>query len=90
MNKQQMIDAIFEHVDLPKAGIRAVLESAAQVTKQALYEGEEVTVVGLGKLKPIDKKARTARNPKTGEPVQIEAKRVVKFVPAAELKSAIN
>lgn len=90
MNKQQMIDAVAEETGQSKASVREVIEAFGLVAQQAMHEGQDVTLAGLGKLKPVEKAARTGRNPATGEPVHIEAKRVAKFAPSAELKAAIN
>lgn len=52
--------------------------------------GEEISLGGLGKFVPVEKAARKARNPKTGEEIDVPAKKSVKFKPAAALKKACN
>ncbi len=54
---------------------------------ESLIRGEEVKVAGLGSFKILEKNARMGRNPKTGVPAVITARRVVSFKPSAELKS---
>ena len=54
---------------------------------ESLVRGEEVKVAGLGSFKILEKNARMGRNPKTGAPAVITARRVVSFKPSAELKS---
>lgn len=54
---------------------------------ESLIRGEEVKVAGLGSFKILEKNARMGRNPKTGAPAVITARRVVSFKPSAELKS---
>ena len=56
----------------------------------ALVAGSEVTLDGIGSFKVVDKPARTARNPKTGETVQVPAKRVPKFKMSAVLKREVK
>jgi DNA-binding protein HU-beta len=90
LNKQELIDAIAEHADLSKTAVGNVLASLAAVASNALEDGNEVTLHGLGKLKPTYRKARTGRNPATGEPVEIPAQKNVKFVIGKFLKEDLN
>lgn len=90
MNKQELIDAIAASTGETKRSVTAILEALSEQTTAALQSGEEVTLHGLGKLKPVDKAARTGRNPQTGEPVAIEARTNVKFTAAKALKDALN
>ncbi|WP_443698628.1 HU family DNA-binding protein [Pseudomonas sp.] len=90
MNKQELIDAIAEHADLSKTAVGAVLASLAAVTSNALEDGKEVTLHGLGKLKPTHRKARAGRNPSTGQRVDIPAQNGVKFVIGKFLKDDLN
>ncbi|MGI5846192.1 MAG: integration host factor subunit alpha [Alphaproteobacteria bacterium] len=57
---------------------------------ESLIRGEEVKVEGLGSFKILEKSARIGRNPKTGVPAVITARRVVSFKPSAELKSKVK
>lgn len=90
MTKDQLITDLAETVDLPKAKVRAVLEQLSEVVADALENGSELTLPGIGKLKVGDRPARTGRNPQTGKAIQIAAKKVVKFVPAKALSDTIN
>ena len=56
----------------------------------ALGRGDRVEIRGFGAFSVLHKEARTGRNPRTGEPVQIDAKNVVHFKAGKELKSAVN
>lgn len=93
MNKADLIDAVAGDVTnagLSKTSINWVVETAfAKVTEQ-LKQGNEVTLHGLGKLKVSLRKARTGRNPATGESISIAAKRSVVFTAAKQLKDAVN
>lgn len=55
-----------------------------------LKAGEEVNIPGLGRFKTIDKSARTGRNPRTGEAVEIPARKAVKYSQTSTLKTALN
>ena len=90
MNIQEMIDAIHEqNSNLKKVDIMSVLKLQGDVAQATLSHGNEVTLHGLGKLKPVAKPARTGRNPATGEEIEIPAKTAVKFVVAKALKDAV-
>lgn len=90
MNKQQLIEAIAESANLSKVTVDTVLTALAGVTSNALEDGQEVTLHGLGKLKPTSKAARIGRNPATGAPVDIPARKGVKFVMVSALKADLN
>lgn len=90
MTKDQLISDLAEAVDLPKAKVRALLEQLSEVVADALENGSELTLPGIGKLKVADRPARTGRNPQTGKVIQIAARKVVKFVPAKSLADSLN
>jgi DNA-binding protein HU-beta len=75
---------------LTQSKISAVLAAAGAVNRELLKDGKDAEVVGLGILKVVRRAAREGRNPRTGEPVKIPAKRAVKFRAAKALKDAIN
>ena len=90
MNQAELIDAIHSRSEgLSKASIKAVLEAQANSVESALLNDGEVTLPGIGKLKTVEKPARTGRNPATGEEMEIPAKTAVKFVAAKVLKDAV-
>mgnify|MGYP000912374887 CR=1 FL=1 len=90
MNKQDLIDAVANASGTTKADAERVLEALTTVTQHELAKGNEVTLHGLGKLKVSQRKARTGRNPQTGEAIQIPAKNVPGFSAAKALKDAVN
>jgi DNA-binding protein HU-beta len=59
------------------------------ITK-ALKKGDSITFVGFGTFKTSQRKARTARNPQTGAPIKIKARRVVRFSAGKALKTAVK
>ena len=89
MNKQDLINTIAEQADLSKGNAESVLNIVGGAIGEALTEGHEVTLPGVGKFKTAKRAARTARNPKTGETLKVKARTVVKFVPAKSLKEAV-
>ena len=90
MTKDQLISDIAEAVDAPKATVKAILEQLSEVVGDALENGSELTLPGIGKLKVTERPARTGRNPQTGKAIEIAAKKVVKFVPAKALADSVN
>ena len=66
------------------------LNSAIDGVVSSLKKGGKVTLVGFGTFSVSSRKARTGRNPQTGAPLKIPAKKVTKFVAGAELKKAVN
>jgi DNA-binding protein HU-beta len=87
MTKAQIISHLAEKNDLPKATVRGLLEELAQLAYKEAKTG--FTVPGIGKLVLVNRKARTGRNPATGEQIKIPAKKVVKFRIAKACKDAI-
>jgi DNA-binding protein HU-beta len=90
MTKVELIDKVAEGLGLPKREIEKMLEKLISTIQNALKAGQKVSVAGLGTFVVKEKKARTARNPKTGESVQVAAKKAPKFRPGKELKEIIQ
>jgi len=89
MTKSQVVAHLAEKAGIPKKTAAAVLEELVTLaTKEAKKSGQFV-VPGLGKAVKADRKARTGRNPQTGEPIKIPAKTVVKFRLAKAFKDAV-
>jgi integration host factor subunit alpha len=75
---------------LTKAEARTAVESMLKIMKDSLQNGEDVLISGFGKFTVNEKGARKGRNPKTGEAVMIDARKVVTFKPAGKLRSRVN
>ena len=90
MNKGQLIENISNDAGISKAEATKALESFLESTTKALKQGETVALTGFGSFTPKQKAAGTARNPKTGETVQVAAKTVVKFKAGKGLKDSVN
>lgn len=67
----------------------ALIDGVFEDIQAAVCSGEAVKIPGFGQFKVRDRAARIARNPATGEPVKVPAKRVFKFLPAKALKEAV-
>ncbi len=90
MNKAAIAEALAEKLDTSKAEAERAVETMINTIVDSLKSGNEVSIAGLGIFSVKDRAARTARNPRTGEPVQVPAMRVPKFRAAKALKDAVK
>ncbi len=90
MNKAQLIDAIAAEAKITKADAKKSLDAFIKSTGDALKKGDRVALVGFGSFSVAKRNARTGRNPQTGKPINIKAKKVVKFKAGSELGSKVN
>jgi DNA-binding protein HU-beta len=90
MNKGELIDKIAKDAKISKVQASNALNSAIDGVVSTLKKGSKVTLVGFGTFSVSSRKARTGRNPQTGAPLKIPAKKVTKFAAGAELKKAVN
>lgn len=90
MTKQQLIDAIAEETGKPKADIESTIEALTRKIGDALATGDKVELRGFGTFLSKEKKARTGRNPRTGETIQIAAKREAAFKAGKELSDRVD
>lgn len=87
LTKSQILDHLSKKTDLTKKDCGFVLEEMAKLAYKEAKNG--FTLPGLGKLVLVNRKARMGRNPQTGEPIKIPAKRVVKFRVAKAAKDSV-
>jgi DNA-binding protein HU-beta len=90
MTKAELVDSITAKADLPKATAERVVSAIFDDIVAALKGGDKVHISGFGTFQVSDRKARTGRNPKTGEAIQISASRSAKFKPGKTLKDSLN
>ncbi len=88
VNKAQLIQAVAKTTG-NRAQAADAVEAALDAIVRAVTAGEVVSVTGFGSLTPEVRPARTARNPQTGEPVEVAERRVVKFRPGARFKDLV-
>lgn len=89
MNKQALVDIVNEEIDGTKVQAESIVNLIFDTITKTLKEGNEVSLAGFGSFIPQQRAARTARNPRTGETVQVPAKVVPKFKAAKALKDAV-
>jgi len=90
MNKGDLIEKIVSEVKITKADAGRVLESIVDGITQSLKRGERTTISGFGTFSVSKRKARVGRNPQTGEPINIPARRVARFTAGKELKEELD
>ena len=90
MNKAELIGSIAAKSGLSKAEAGAALEAFVATVTDGLAGGDRVSLVGFGSWSVDERGARTGRNPRTGEAIEIAAKKVVKFKPGATLANTVN
>jgi DNA-binding protein HU-beta len=90
MNKQELIGHVADRSGLGREEARRAVETTLEVITSALKRGDEVRLVGFGNFSVTRRKASTGRNPRTGEPMQIQASSQAKFRPGKVLKDALQ
>lgn len=90
MNKSDLIGAVAELSGLSRNDATKAVEGVFDAITGALKKGDEVRLVGFGTFSVAKRKASTGRNPRTGEPMQIEASSQPKFKPGKVLKDSVN
>ncbi len=90
MTKAEIVDKMAEDAGIPKVKAAAALDSFMDsVVKTLKKKDGKVTLVGFGSFSKVKRKARTGRNPQTGDKIKIKACNVVKFRPGKKLKDAV-
>jgi len=90
MNKTELVEKIAVGAGLSKESAKKALEAAVEAIKTALVEGDKVQLIGFGTFSVNERPAREGMNLRTGEKIQIAAKKVAKFKAGAELTAALN
>jgi len=89
MTKTQLVRLLAEKIELTNKQAAAFLETLAETAVAQTKKNGVFVLPGLGRLKKVQRKARTGRNPQTGEAIKIKAKTVAKFYLAKAAKDAI-
>ncbi len=90
MNKAELIDAVADSADISKAAAARSVDTVLEVITESLKNGNAVTLVGFGTFNSRRREARTGRNPRTGDPIQIKASNLAVFKAGKGLKDALN
>jgi len=90
MNKGHLIERIASEAGISKVAADKAIDSMLAGVSEGLRQGERVTLVGFGTFSVIERRARTGRNPQTGAPIKIAAKKAVRFTIGKRLSGSIN
>lgn len=90
MNKTELVEAVAQAADLPKAAAGRAVDAMTAAIGKALKEGDTVVITGFGTFSVRERPARTGHNPKTGEPMEINASKATVFKAGKTLKDAIK
>ena len=90
MNKKELAEAMAEAANISQKDAAKALDGMIAAITKALKDGESVSIVGFGSFVVRDRAARTGRNPKTGEAIQIKASKSPAFKAGKALKDAVN
>src|SRR5712671_2319935 len=90
MTKAELIEALSNKLPLNKADAERAINIVLDDLISALRQGGRVNISGFGTFSVSERKARTGRNPKTGESIEISASRSAKVKPGKQLKDSLN
>lgn len=90
MNKSELIDAVAVGADISKASASRAVDAMVEAVTEALKKDDTVNLVGFGTFSVRERAARTGRNPRTGETIEIKAAKIPGFKPGKALKDAVN
>jgi len=90
MTKAELISRLAEKTSASKKDVDRVLSALAEIIVDETKAGQSVPLTGLGTFSLAERSARPGRNPKTGEPITIQASKSIKFKPGKAIKDALN
>ena len=90
MKKSELIESVASSAGLSKADAQRAVEAMVGCIADSLRKGDQVTIVGFGTFLVRERGARTGRNPRTGETIDIAASRVPAFKAGKSLKESLN
>ncbi len=90
MNKSDLINHVASAGGLSRSAAMDAVEAVLGGITQTLAAGDSVSLVGFGTFSVVDRAARTARNPRTGETINVAASKAPKFKPGKALKDAVK
>jgi DNA-binding protein HU-beta len=90
MTKADLIESVAAKLDLPKGQAERAVNLVFEDVVKALRNGDKVNISGFGTFAVSERKARTGRNPKTGESIEIPASKSAKFKAGKTLKDSLN
>ena len=90
MTKEDLVEAVRAEAGIGKGQAAAAVDAFIEAVKKTLKKGDKLTLTGFGTFSVSNRKARTGRNPQTGETIKIKAAKVPKFSAGKGLKEAVG
>jgi DNA-binding protein HU-beta len=90
MNKNELISAVSEATELSKKDATAAVNATLDAISNAMAEGDKVQLIGFGTFETRERSAKTAKNPRTGETVEVPACKAPAFKAGKALKELVN
>jgi DNA-binding protein HU-beta len=90
MNKSELVQKVAETAEIQKTVAAKAVDAVIESIRDSLKDGDTVTLIGFGTFTVRERAARTGRNPRTGDPINIKAAKVPVFKPGKALKDAVN
>jgi integration host factor subunit alpha len=90
MKKLDIVESAYHQLDIPKKDCVRLIDSLFEIIKDDLGKGKDVMISGFGKWTVKAKKKRKGRNPRTGEPITIDARKVVTFKPSRITREEVS
>ena len=90
MTKIDIVERLYEKLNLPKKEVDKVVESVFDIIKETFYREDKLMVSGFGDFIIRNKKARRGRNPQTGSDIIISQRRILTFKPSPLLNARLN
>lgn len=90
LTKADLIEEVLNVTELPRKESETIVETIFDSIITALQKGEKIEIRGFGSFRTRERRGRVGRNPKTGEKVEVPAKKIPYFKPSKELKDFVN
>ena len=90
MNKAELIDAVADRTGIAKSTVEDVIKGMTDTIESQVAMGDKIAIPGFVSFQKVQRAARTGRNPRTGETIQIPASATVKVTAGARLKSSVK
>jgi integration host factor subunit beta len=90
MTKADLVEEVIKVTQLPRKEAEVTVETIFESVIFALQSGDKIEIRGFGSFRTRERRGRMGRNPKTGEKVEVPAKRIPFFKPSKELKDFVN
>ena len=90
LTKADLIEEVLKVTELPRKESETIVETIFESIIDALQKGDKIEIRGFGSFRTRQRKPRVGRNPKTGDRVEVPAKKIPFFKPSKELKDFVN